>query len=378
MAKMRLLMTSSRRIVVTGANGFIGKNLCVRLRELGYSDVRRVTRETSDIELASYLESADFVFHLAGTNRPPTEAEFEQSNTGFTRKLSAQLGSASHRPVVVYASSVHATRDTPYGRSKRAAEEILLGNAQQFDTQVHILRLPNVFGKWSRPEYNSVVATFCHRLTRDLPISINDGPLTLIYIDDVLDLFERALDGSLSRSSAYPEISPTYHTTVAEVAETLRGFREGRRNLMAPRSGAGLVRALYATFVSFLPPESFFYDLPRHSDARGDFVEFLKTTDFGQVSYLTARPGVTRGEHYHHTKTERFLVVRGTARFGFRNIDTGEVVEVTTRGEDVRVVETIPGWAHNITNVGDGDLFVLLWASENFDRSRPDTIRAEV
>ena len=368
------------RIVVTGADGFIGKNLCLRLRELGHGDgIRAVGRDTSTETLRDFVASADFVFHLAGVNRPTDERDFVTGNVGFTVTLCAALEASKRRVPIAYSSSIQVSIDTPYGQSKREAEEVLRRHAAGSGAPLYVLRLPNVFGKWARPQYNSVVATFCHKIARDLPISIHDprSPVKLVHIDDVVERLVGLL-GSPNVAGDLVEVEPVYDSTVGELAMTLRGFADSRKSLVIPAVGTGFLRALYATYVSYLPPESFAYEVPRYGDARGVFVEMLKTGDSGQFSYFTAKPGVTRGEHYHHSKTEKFLVINGTALFRFRNIDTGETHQVTAEGGDGRIVETIPGWTHDVTNVGDGELAVMLWANEIFDRSRPDTVRMTV
>jgi UDP-2-acetamido-2,6-beta-L-arabino-hexul-4-ose reductase len=366
------------RIVVTGADGFVGKNLRVRLSECGYDDVVSVTRSTPEVEALDALGTSDFVFHLAGVNRPLRVDEFETGNVGVTEWLSEVLRGTGRPVPVVLSSSTQALLDNPYGRSKRAAEEVLLQYARESGAPVYLLRLTNVFGKWCRPNYNSAVATFCHNLTRGLPVTVHDAsaPLTLLYIDDAVSAMLRLLDGA-SRPG-YVDVGPTYATTVGEVVSVLESFADSRRTLVVPEVGTGLTRALYATYLSYLPPTDFAYGLRRHTDPRGVFVEMLKTRASGQVSYFTAPPGVTRGEHYHHTKTEKFLVVKGKARFGFRHVATGETHEVLVEGEAAQVVETVPGWVHNITNVGDEEMVVMLWANEIFDPERPDTIAARV
>jgi UDP-2-acetamido-2,6-beta-L-arabino-hexul-4-ose reductase len=367
------------RVVITGADGFIGKNLKVRLRELGDVQVASITRDTGQDALASSLATADFVFHLAGVNRPKNEHEFLSGNVHFTERLCAALAGSGRKTPIAYASSTQAKLDNPYGRSKRAAEEILLRHGEETGSRVVVFQLPNVFGKWCRPNYNSAIATFCDQIGRGLPVTINDGaaPLRLVYIDDVVDTFLSLLRGP-GTASAYMEVAPVYDTTVGEVVDTLHVFADSRSTLTTARVGTGLTRALYATYVSYLPPDAFSYGVPRHADDRGVFVEMLKTPDCGQFSYFTARPGVTRGEHYHHSKTEKFLVIHGTARFGFRHLESGEMRELVTRGSEARIVETAPGWVHNITNVGDDELIVMLWANEIFDRERPDTVGAKV
>jgi UDP-2-acetamido-2,6-beta-L-arabino-hexul-4-ose reductase len=365
-------------IVVTGADGFIGRNLRVRLGELGYSDVAPVTSATTAEQLAVLLSTADFVFHLAGVNRPKDPGEYSTGNTGFTLTLIQALR-ATGRPIpVVFASSIQAAQDNPYGASKRAAESVLLDYGQETGAPVYLARLANVFGKWCRPNYNSAVATFCHNMTRGLPITVNDpsAALRLVYIDDVMEAFASLL--AAQQPAGYIDVKPVHETTVGEVASLLQQFVESRSSLMTPPVGTGLVRALYSTFISYLPPDAFAYAVPKHGDPRGVFVEMLKTPDCGQFSYFTAHPGVTRGEHYHHSKTEKFLVIRGSAHFGFRHIQTGEIHSVVARGGEGRIVETVPGWTHNITNIGEDELIVMLWANEIFDRQRPDTIALKV
>jgi UDP-2-acetamido-2,6-beta-L-arabino-hexul-4-ose reductase len=366
------------RIIVTGADGFIARNLRLRLQELKFDEVECVTRQTSAEEFAASLARADFVFHLAGVNRPSHESEFTTGNLQFTEQMcSALLGSGRAIPVA-FASSTQAGRDNPYGRSKLAAEQAITAYSASSGAPVWIYRLANVFGKWSRPNYNSAVATFCHQVARGLPVTVHDpaAVLRLIYVDDVVAEFVGLL--TARPPSGMASAGPVYETTVGEVASMLGEFAISRSSLISPRVGTGLVRALYSTYVSFLPTQSFEYTVPRYADPRGTFVEMLKTPDCGQFSYFTARPGVTRGEHYHHTKTEKFLVIQGTARFEFRNLDSGETCEIVTRGGEARIVETIPGWVHNISNIGNDEMIVMLWANEIFDRERPDTIAMKV
>lgn len=367
------------RIVVTGADGFIGRNLCVRLRELGHADVQGITRGTSPSQWVEVLAHADFVFHLAGVNRPPDPGEFATGNAGLTQTLCAALSGTGRKIPVALASSTQATLDNPYGLSKRAAEEAILAYGRQTGARVYVLRLTNVFGKWCRPNYNSAVATFCHNVAHGLPIAVNDpkAPLRLIHIDDVMSGLIDLL-AVPEPADSYVATDPIYDTTVGEVAGLLQEFSASRQSLVTPRVGTGLVRALYTTFISYMPPDFFSYQVPSHRDPRGEFVEMLKTPDAGQFSYFTAHPGITRGEHYHHSKTEKFLVIRGTARFGFRHIDTHQTHELIAQGGSGQIVETVPGWTHNITNIGDDELIVMLWANEIFDRNRPDTVTMKV
>lgn len=367
------------QIVITGADGFIARNLRVHLGERDFSDVTCITRGIEPGALSRALAEADFVFHLAGVNRPRDVREFERGNVDFTRMLCELLAEAGRATPVAFASSTQAELDNPYGLSKRRAEEVLLAHSRNTGAPVYLFRLTNVFGKWSRPGYNSAVATFCHNIAKGLPITINDpaSPLRLVHVDDVVAALLSLLE-TPAPPAGFAEAGPVHETTVGEVVRMLRGFAESRRSLVVDRVGTGLTRALYSTYVSYLLPESFSYTVPSYGDARGTFVEMLKTPDCGQFSYFTARPGVTRGEHYHHSKTEKFLVISGTARFGFRHIITGHTVDLEVCGGQARIVETVPGWTHDITNVGDTDLVVMLWANEVFDKQRPDTVPMKV
>lgn len=368
------------KVLVTGAAGFIGKNLVVRLQELEEFEVVPFTRDCSLQSAARTLKGVAAVVHLAAVNRPPSPEEYATVNTGFTESLCRALRQIGPVPVI-FASSLQAALANPYGKSKRDAERILEEYGKQSGVPVHIYRLPNVFGKWCRPNYNSVVATFCHSVARGLPITINDAdaPLTLAYVDDVVDEFIRALKRQpTADANGVCTVPVQYRTTVGELARQIHSFRDSRETLAIERVGTGLTRALYATYVSYLPPEDFSYGVRQHADARGVFVEMLKTADSGQFSMFTAHPGVTRGGHYHHTKTEKFLVVQGTARFSFRNILTNETYSILTSAQQPRIVESIPGWAHDVTNVGDDEMVVMLWANEVYDRSRPDTVRSNV
>jgi len=366
------------RVLVTGANGFIGKNLLVHLREQGIESIL-FTHEMDLADLEAKLEEVDFVFHLAGVNRPKDIAEFADGNAGLTQQLCNLIRSSGRKVPVLYTSSIQAESGNPYGASKLAAEDALVALENDTGSPVYLYRLPNVFGKWSRPNYNSAVATFCHNIAHDLPIQINDAEalVSLVYIDDVVKDFLRLLDVRPA-GVVRPEISTVYSTTVGKLADQIRLFKTSRQSLETETVGTGLTRALYSTFLSFLRPEQFAYTVPVHADPRGRFVEVLKTKDSGQFSFFTAHPGITRGGHYHHTKNEKFLVIQGKARFGFRHVDTGETFEILTQGEKPEIVETIPGWSHDIKNIGDNEMIVMLWANEIFDREHPDTIAFKV
>lgn len=364
------------QVGVTGASGFIGANLMVRLGELGIP-ATRLPHNLADAALAEALSGVDFVIHLAGVNRPPDPSQFADGNAGFTSRLCAALAATGRAVPLVFASSIQAVRETPYGLSKRQAEEVITAYGEATGAQTAILRLPNVFGKWCRSDYNSVVATFCHNIARNLPIRIDDPAtsLRLLYVDDLVDHLIGLVANGLPADPAN-QPGPVYEIRLDELAACLMAFRSSRETLLTGHVGTGLPRALHATYLSYLDPADFAYPLKVHSDPRGSFAEMLRTPDSGQVSFFTAHPGVTRGGHYHHSKTEKFLVVQGRARFGFRHILTGETAELVTDAGIPRIVETVPGWAHDVTNVGEGTLVVMLWANERFDPARPDTVAA--
>ena len=366
-------------IVITGADGFIGKNLQLRLVELGHADIVGITRATPLQAVQQALAAASFVFHLAGVNRPQDPAEFAAGNAGLTQTICDALVAAKNHAPLLLASSTQALQDNPYGRSKLAAETAVLGYGAATGAPVHVLRLPNVFGKWCRPNYNSAVATFCHNIARGLPIQVNDSTaaVTLVYVDDVIERFLQLMDGAVDlggdEPAGFASVATQYTTTVGELAQQIQAFKDSRTSLITERVGTGPVRALYATYVSYLPVEAFTYTVPQYVDARGTFAEMLKTPDCGQFSFFTAHPGITRGGHYHHSKTEKFLVIKGRARFKFRHMQTGQAHELVTTGDQPEIVETVPGWTHDITNIGTEEMIVMLWANEVFDRARPDT-----
>lgn len=373
------------KVLITGASGFVGKNLQVHLAERKDINVVCFTRKNDLSQLPSLLIDVDFVFHLAGINRPQDPQEFIVGNSDLTQSICnviEKIAKDGKKIPIIYTSSTQASRDNPYGISKRNAEQAVFKLHKSQDVPVYVFRLPNIFGKWCKPNYNSAVATFCHNIARDLPIQINDptSALTLVYIDDVVERFIQIMDGANSALDAdgFETITPQYTTTVGELAKQIHTFKESRKTLITDRVGTGLVRALYSTYLSYQTPEHFSYTVPQYADNRGVFVEMLKTHDSGQFSFFTAKPGVTRGGHYHHTKTEKFLVIKGKASFGFRHISTDETFMLETDGDNPQIVETMPGWAHDITNIGSGEMVVMLWANEIFDREYPDTFASKV
>lgn len=362
------------KVLITGSNGFVAQNLIATLQERTDVSILRFTRDDDASRLDDLANQANFIFHLAGVNRPKDPTDFQTGNTKLTQMLCDSVARSGRRTPIVYSSSTQADRANLYGQSKRDAERALSALADQHGSPVHLFRLPNVFGKWARPNYNSAVATFCHNINRGLPIQINDpaAEITLVYVDDVVARFIELMDGAFN-DEHFCTVAPQYRITVGDLATQLESFRDSRDTLVTSPVGTGLIRALYATYVSYLPPERFSYTVPKYGDPRGIFVEMLKTRDSGQFSYFTAHPGVTRGGHYHHSKTEKFLVIKGQARFRFRHILTGEFHERVTTGDNPEIVETVPGWTHDITNIGDDEMVVMLWANEIFDRAHPDT-----
>ena len=369
------------KVLITGANGFLGRNLSQFLYDRKDLEVVLFTSSHGLDELPDFLHEVDFVFHLAGVNRPQDPKDFFKGNTDFTSLLIAavedEMKISGRKIPILYASSSQAALSNPYGASKLAAEVLLHDFSQRNDSPAYIFRLPNVFGKWSRPNYNSVVATFCHNLARGIPIHINDPSVSmvLVYVDDVIESFIKLMDGAnpVLDPLGFATVAPLYTTTVGDIAGLLESFVASRDTLTIERVGTGFLRALYSTFVSFLPVQSFSYAAKMHGDTRGVFVEMLKTPDCGQFSFFTAHPGITRGGHYHHTKTEKFLVIKGKARFRFRHVQSGETHQIDTSGDNAEIVETVPGWTHDITNIGTEEMVVMLWANEVFDRQRPDT-----
>jgi UDP-2-acetamido-2,6-beta-L-arabino-hexul-4-ose reductase len=365
------------KVLITGADGFIGRNLRQHLSERSDVEMAVLTSSSRGADLLEAVRGVEFVFHLAGANRPADPAQHIAVNRDFTQTLCDAVqqeaaASGSSIPVLLASSAQAGSNDGLYAQSKRAAELIL----RRLDA-AHVFRLPNVFGKWCRPNYNSVVATFCWNTARGLPIDISDprAPLRLVYVDDVVARFVQLMDGAESNVdyAGFEVVSPTYDTTVGALADQIRTFGDDRARFAVAPVGSGFLRALHATYLSYLPEDRFAYPLKVHADQRGQFVEVLKTENAGQFSYFTALPGVTRGGHYHHTKTEKFLVLRGRARFKFRHVQDGRTHELLADGAKPEVVETVPGWAHDVTNVGADELVVMLWSSEVFDPARPDT-----
>lgn len=374
---------AKRHILVTGANGFIGKNLLIHLNAIKDVVVWTFVRNDKIANLQNLISKVDAVVHLAGENRPKEIAAFEQVNVGLTLQICEaiknEIKNTGRTVPLVLASSAQADQNNPYGKSKLAAEKAVHSMFNQTLNPVAIYRLPGVFGKWCKPNYNSVVATFCYSKINDRPVKINDSNhiIRLVYVDDVVKNIIQQLSSTWV-GVARPVIQPEYSITLGELSKQIDAFKNSRSNLIIERVGSGFIRALYATYLSYLPVDNFVYRLPVHGDERGVFVEILKTQDSGQFSFFTAHPGVTRGGHYHHTKTEKFLVIKGHARFCFRHMLTNEVYQIEVKGNQPQIVETVPGWTHDITNIGKEEMVVMLWANEIFDLCNPDTIASRV
>lgn len=364
-------------VVVTGSKGFIGKNLCFFLREHGYK-VDEIHRDTKNEEASKYLSRASFVFHLAGVNRTNNELKFEEGNIEFTKSVINTLSKYHNHIPILFSSSSQATNESLYGLSKLGAEKLIREYSNSTGTPCYIYRLPNVFGKWSKPHYNSFIATFCHNIINNKEIVIHDKltEVKLVYIDDVCKSFINTMTSMPDGGNKV--INQQYESTVGEVADILHKFKLSNETLITEKVGIGLVRALYSTYISFKDPSSFKYKITEHKDDRGVFCEMLKTQDSGQFSFFTALPGITRGGHYHHTKNEKFLVIKGRALFKFQNIATQDKHQLEVDGNCPEIVETIPGWSHDITNIGEDDLMVMLWANEIFDKDNPDTFEKKL
>lgn len=367
-------------ILVTGANGFVGKNLVAELKNQGFNKIFEYTRKSEPALLEKYMKECDFVFHLAGINRPQNENEFMEGNFEFTSHLLNLLKQHGNKAPVLITSSIQAEKDNPYGRSKKAGEDLLFNYSKENDVQVFVYRLPNIFGKWSKPNYNTVVATFCHNIARGIDIKINDqsAELNLAYIDDVLEEFIRALNGNPTIRNNYCIVPVTHKVKLGELAEIIKSFKQSRTNLSIPNMEEELTKKLYSTYLSFLPENEFSYNLKMNIDHRGSFTEFIRTPERGQVSINVSKPGITKGNHWHHTKNEKFLVVSGEGMIRFRKIDSAEIIEYRVSGEQLEVVDIPTGYTHSIVNVGEKDLVTVMWANECFDPEKPDTYFVEV
>lgn len=368
------------KILITGSQGFIGKNLISELKNRGNHEIFEFDKDTDLLMLDHFCKEADFVYHLAGVNRPQEQKEFMEGNFGFTSELLSKLKRYKNHCPVMISSSIQAELKNPYGESKKAGEDLLLQYGAETGAKVLIYRFPNVFGKWCKPNYNSAVATFCHNIARDLPITVNDPKvmMTLVYIDDVVSELIRALEGKESMDGKYCNVPVEYKVMLGDIVKYIESFKLSRVHKSIPNFSNPFEKKLYSTYLSYLPEDSFGYELTMNVDARGSFTEFLKTEDRGQVSINISKPGIVKGNHWHHTKNEKFLVVSGTGVIRFRRIDSEDIIEYHVSGEKLQVIDIPVGYTHNIENLGDGDMVTVMWANEKFDPSHPDTYYLEV
>jgi UDP-2-acetamido-2,6-beta-L-arabino-hexul-4-ose reductase len=366
-----------KTILVTGAKGFIGKNLCIVLKRRTDAEVIEYDIDSPSGLLEEALSKVDVVYHIAGVNRPERIEEFTEGNFDLTRQICDTLRRLDRKPLFLLSSSIQALLDNPYGLSKRKAEEVVYMLGKEKGAPIAIFRLPGVFGKWCRPNYNSVVATFCYNIARDQPIAISDPlrEVELVYIDDVVRTFIGVMDNQQPVSDGkYCLVEPTYRISLGALSETIQSFRKSRISLSIPNVSDPFVHALYATYVSYLPTDTFVYALPQKTDPRGELAELLKSPYIGQIFVSRTRPGITRGHHYHDTKVEKFVVLEGDAVIRFRHILGGDVIEYPVSGREFYVVDIPPGYTHSIENVGVNDLIVLFWADEIFNPDVPDTV----
>jgi UDP-2-acetamido-2,6-beta-L-arabino-hexul-4-ose reductase len=368
------------KILVTGARGFVGKNLVLELQNRGYQTIFEYDIDTKEELLDIYTTECEFVFHLAGVNRPENKEDFMKGNFGFTSTLLDALVKNNNKCPILITSSIQAAFDNPYGLSKREGEKLIFEYGAQHSIRTCVYRLPNVFGKWCRPNYNSAVATFCHNIANGMDITVNDSnvDMKLVYIDDVVDQFIAAIKGKEKKESEFCTIPTIYKVKLGQIVELLYSFKEMRTNLSVPELSNSFEKVLYSTYLSYLPKEAFSYPLKMNVDERGSFTEIIRTSDRGQFSVNISKPGITKGNHWHHTKNEKFVVVSGNAAIQFRKIGTDEVINYRVSGEKIEVVDIPTGYTHNIINEGKTDLITFMWTNEAFNPEKPDTFFEKV
>lgn len=368
------------KILVTGSNGFIGRNLIAELKNRGYKEIFECDINTTQDELDKYTFECEFVFHLAGINRPEKEEDFMKGNFGFTSELLEKLKKHNNKAPILITSSIQAKLDNPYGKSKKAGENLMFSYEQETGAKVFVYRLPNVFGKWCRPNYNSVIATFCYNITHNLEIKINDPEviMNLVYIDDVIEEFIGAMVGKSHIKDNFGYI-PTVHTIkLGEIAKLIKNFKASRESLLIPNMKDEFSKKLYSTYLSYLPEDEFSYPIKMNIDNRGSFTELFKSEERGQVSVNISKPGITKGNHWHHTKNEKFVVVSGKGIIRFKKVGSDKVIEYKVNGEKIEIIDIPCGYTHNIENIGNTDMITIMWANELFDKDKPDTIFMEV
>lgn len=368
------------KILVTGAKGFVGKNLTAELKNQKYADILEYDIDTDPSLLDTYCKEADFVFHLAGINRPKEHSEFMEGNFGFTLTLLDSMKKHSNTCPIMISSSTQAAFDNPYGKSKKAGEDLMFAYGKESGAKIMVYRFPNVFGKWCRPNYNSAVATFCNNIANDLSIQVNDRSvvMNLVYIDDVVEELLDALNGKENAVGDFCEVSVVYSITLGEIADLIYSFKNSRAECSIPDMSDEFTKKLYSTYLSYLPQDQFSYPLKMNVDNRGSFTEFIKTPDRGQVSVNISKPGITKGNHWHHTKNEKFLVVIGVGVIRFRKVGSNEIKEYHISGDKLEVVDIPPGYTHNIENLGKTDMVTIMWTNEAFNPENPDTYFLEV
>ncbi|HBR32000.1 MAG: capsular polysaccharide biosynthesis protein CapF [Eubacteriales bacterium] len=369
------------KILITGAKGFIGKNLKAELCCRKYNDIFEYDLDTDPDSLDAFCREADFVFHLAGVNRPKEQSEYMTGNFGFTSILLDTLRKNNNKCPIMISSSTQAANDNPYGQSKKAGEKLIFDYGKETGAKVFVYRFPNVFGKWCRPNYNSAVATFCNNIASGLPIMVNDRNtvLNLVYIDDVVQELVNALEGRANICpDNYCSIPVFYTKTLGEIVDLIYSFKASREERSVPDLSDDFTRKLYATYLSYLPKDCFSYPLKMNKDNRGSFTEIIKTTDRGQFSVNISKPGIVKGNHWHNTKNEKFVVVSGRGVIRLRRVDSEEILEYYVNGRELVVVDIPTGYTHNIENLGENDMVTFMWASETFDPDKPDTIFLEV
>jgi UDP-2-acetamido-2,6-beta-L-arabino-hexul-4-ose reductase len=362
------------KILVTGAKGFIGKNICLSLRNRGH-EVFEYDIDSTDDELKQYVSASEFIVHLAGINRPVDPKDFLDGNVNLTKKLVDIIAETKSPSPVIFTSSTQAALDNPYGQSKKMAEDELFDFAKATGHAVYVYRLYNAFGKWCRPNYNSVIATFCYNVAHDIPLVINEGvpAIDFIYIDDIVAEFVKIIESKPVPSGAVMYVEPHYSATLSQIADALKSFKASRTDLLIPDLEPGFYKDLYSTYLTYLDDTDFSYPLITHSDYRGSFTEILKTVDHGQVSINISKPGVIKGNHYHMSKNEKYLVVSGTCEIKLRKIDSEKIVSYVCSPKDLRVIDIPPGYTHCISNIGASDSVTIMWANDLYDKDSPDT-----
>jgi len=363
-------------IAITGANGFLGKNLIYKIINKKNIKINKITRKTKKKELEKILLESKIIFHFAGVNRSKNKKNFIIDNIDYTKYMCDFLKKNNKKSKIVFTSSTQITSKSDYGKSKLICEKILIKHAKINNSKISIFRLPNVFGKWSKPNYNSVVSTFCNNIARNKKVFISDPKknISLVYIDDLIDSFVEIINKDISKNKIFYEAYPVKKITLNELFLIISNFEKSRKKCFISDFNDSFNKKLYSTFISFLPKSKFTYPLVAKKDKRGSFIEFLKNDNIGQISVFIAKKNTTRGKHFHHTKVEKFLVVKGSAKFKLRNMANNDSAEFKLDYKNPKVIESIPGWTHSIQNSGKDDLIVLLWSNEVFNAKKPDTI----